>query len=281
MISVIMPCYNGESYIAEAIESVIGQTVTDWELIVTDDGSTDGSADIIRAYAEADRRITYIATPNLGAAHARNTGVTAARGEYIAFLDCDDIWLPDKLAKQLQLAESTKADIVYCSYRVFSDGCAAGKSHGEARTVHDLVQTPGTVSAEDIPGRDFIVPARTDYRHMLSVSVISCSTAFLTAQAAAAYPFDEGIYDEDYVCWISMMKGNLKAVGCTEILALYRVNASSKSFNKLKAAGRRWQLYRRTLKLPLITSVKCFIKYAVSGLIKYRHTAGKGITSSR
>ena len=102
-----MPVYNGERFLAEAIESILTQTFTDFELIIVDDGSTDGSAEIIRSFAERDARIRLIQhRENLGISSACNTGIAEARGKYIAGMDSDDISLPDRLQKQLDILES-------------------------------------------------------------------------------------------------------------------------------------------------------------------------------
>ena len=106
-ISVIMPVYNGERYLAEAIASVLGQTYADFEFIIVDDGSTDGSADIIREYAARDSRIRFIRLErNLGKANAGNAGIEATSGKYVAMMDCDDVCLPDRLRKQVHFLES-------------------------------------------------------------------------------------------------------------------------------------------------------------------------------
>lgn len=102
LVSVIMPVYNGEKYLAEAIESILAQTFTDFELLIVDDGSTDDSAAIIRSYEERESRIRFFQLPrNMGMADARNHGIAAARGDYIAGMDCDDISLPLRLEKQV------------------------------------------------------------------------------------------------------------------------------------------------------------------------------------
>lgn len=112
LVSVIMPCYNGEKFIAEAIESVINQTYQDWELIIIDDGSTDNSKKIIKQYCIADKRIQYTQhKKNKGIPFARNTGIRLSNGEYIALLDQDDKWLPKKLALQLDKFYINKPEI--------------------------------------------------------------------------------------------------------------------------------------------------------------------------
>ena len=102
LLTVIMPSYNAARFITESIDSVIGQTLADWELIVIDDASTDGTRRVVADYQRRDRRIRLISLEtNRGAAHARNKGLDQARGEIIAFIDSDDIWLPEKAGRQI------------------------------------------------------------------------------------------------------------------------------------------------------------------------------------
>ena len=116
LVSIITPCYNGEKYISETIESVLAQTYLDWEMIIIDDGSKDSSAEIIRRYCARDDRIILLQQPNAGSAAARNNGIGHAEGQYIALLDADDIWLPDFLKKQIAFMTEKDAICVYCSY---------------------------------------------------------------------------------------------------------------------------------------------------------------------
>ena len=154
VVSVVMPAYNAEKYIEEAIHSVQAQTMTNWELIVIDDGSKDKTGGIIRGIAKKDCRIRYIKNEtNVGVAKTRNTGISISRGQYVALLDSDDLWYPEKLEKQLVLAEESDADVVYCSYV--------------------LVNEMGEKC-----GRDFLVPETITLDGMLKKSVISCSTIF-------------------------------------------------------------------------------------------------------
>lgn len=117
LVSIITPVYNGEKYISETIESVIKQTYLDWEMIVVDDGSKDGSAAIVRRYAEKESRITLLQQPNGGSASARNNGIRYANGQYIALLDSDDLWDPDFLKSQLALMKEKNTICVHGSYK--------------------------------------------------------------------------------------------------------------------------------------------------------------------
>src|ERR1700749_83796 len=103
LVSVIMPAYNSGRYLAESVRSVQAQTFGGWELVVVDDGSTDDTGEVARRLAEADARVRYVRRPNGGQAAARNTGLAEARGRLVAFLDADDLWLPEKLEAQMEV----------------------------------------------------------------------------------------------------------------------------------------------------------------------------------
>ncbi|MDU4961149.1 MAG: glycosyltransferase family 2 protein [Sporomusaceae bacterium] len=117
LVSIIMPVYNLEKYVCDSILSVQRQTYTDWRLLVIDDGSTDASPAIIAEMAEKDKRIQLLCQQNGGVAKARNTGLDAAKGKYIAFLDGDDIWQPTFLAELLRTNRDADKAMVYCGYR--------------------------------------------------------------------------------------------------------------------------------------------------------------------
>lgn len=128
MVSVIMPTYNGEKYIAESIRSVLAQTYLDWELIVIDDGSTDRTSEIARGFSSQDERIIYVSQQNGGQGRARNTGIRTARGEVIAFLDQDDLWLKEKLERQLEAMNEANADAIFSDGFIFQNDDAADES---------------------------------------------------------------------------------------------------------------------------------------------------------
>src|SRR5687767_15367714 len=113
LVSVIMPAYNTEKFIGESIQSVVDQTYANWELLIVDDGSTDKTADIIRQHAALDSRVKYLFQQNGRQAKARNLSIEHSQGTLIAFLDADDLWLPEKLERQLQALVATTADVVY------------------------------------------------------------------------------------------------------------------------------------------------------------------------
>lgn len=252
LISVLMPAYDSERYIAQAIESVLAQTVSDWELIVVDDRSRDNTRQIVEHFAGKDPRIRlYVNDSNCGAARTRNRGLDLCRGAYVALLDSDDIWYADKLAVQLALAEKEQADIIYCSYSIIDE-------NGEKQC------------------KDFIVPESTTLEDTLKKSVISCSTALLKKEVVERYRFPLNYYHEDLAMWLQLLQNGMKAVGTREVLAAYRVRSRSRASNKLLVAKRRWQIYRGFMGMSWGRSAYCFVQYAVMGLMKYRKNKNQG-----
>lgn len=244
-ISVIMPAYNVAAYIEEAIRSVIAQTYSAWRLLVLDDGSSDGTVEIVERLAEQDSRITLIRNEeNCGAARTRNRGLELCHEGYVAFLDSDDRWHPEKLAVQMDLAAQTGADILYTSYAI--------------------IDTDGKPCRQP-----YIVPEHTDFNHMLRENVIGCSAVLLSPQAARKYRFSPSFYHEDYCLWLDMLRDGCRAAGCSRVLTEWRLLNGSRSFNKSNGVRQRWRIYREHLQLPLGKSVISFIGYAVNGIKKY------------
>ena len=245
LVTVIMPAYNAERYIAKSIESVLNQTCADLELIIINDCSKDNTLQIAHNYAHNDSRIKIIDNhQNIGVAKSRNEGFDAATGSWVALLDSDDIWHSDKLEKQLDTAKKTNADLVYCSYGIIDEN--------------------GNKFLED-----FIVPPSTDFKSSLVISVISCSTVMLSHKIASQHRFATEYYHEDLVYWLDVLRDGYTAAGVTEVLAQYRVAKGSRASNKLKSAYNRWVIFRRHLKLPLLQSIICILQYAFAGIKKY------------
>jgi teichuronic acid biosynthesis glycosyltransferase TuaG len=208
-VSIITPCYNSVDYIAETIESVIAQTYKNWEMIVIDDCSTDGSYEIILSYAEKDRRIRfYRMKKNGGAAKARNKAIEISNGEYLAFLDSDDLWLPDKLEKQLWFMIENKCDFTFTEYEHISDN--------------------------GIPLAIAKVIKRLNYKKMLLHCFTGCSTVM----------YKQNLYNkiygplvtpcDDYALFLRVMKSIQNARGYFECLTKYRIRQGSLSSNKIK-----------------------------------------------
>ncbi len=246
LVSVIMPAYNAQAYIERAIRSVIEQTVTDLELLVLDDGSTDNTCAIVEALSAQDSRIVLMPNGrNMGVARTRNRGLDCSKGRYVAFLDSDDVWHPEKLKTQLACMEQTGADLVYSSYAIVDEQGVK-------------------VSA------DYLVPEKVSYKALLKENIIGCSTVVLKSEIAEKFRFKSDFYHEDYVLWLQMLKEGYVAAGCKEVLTDWRYVENSRSYDKLNSAKKRWNIYRKFLGLSALRSAILFCNYALAGLRKYR-----------
>lgn len=245
LVSVIMPAYNAERYIAASIASVMAQTMQAWELIVIDDGSNDGTMQIVQNMAKEDPRIRLCPNEsNMGTARSRNRGMDLSRGQYIAFLDSDDIWHPQKLEKQLSCMQETGADLVYTAYAI--------------------------VDTEGVKQRpDYCVPAYVDINGLLKENVIGCSTVLLNQKASEQFRFQADFYHEDYVLWLQMLQAGCVMAGVQEVLMDYCYRPDSRAGNKWASAKMRWQIYRKYLGMSEWKSARYMLHYALAGVKKY------------
>lgn len=253
LISIVVPVYNAAAYLAETITMVIRQTYPEWELLLVDDCSTDESAEVIRRtvseQAAADPqigdRIRLIRKEkNEGAALARNTGIREAKGRYLAFLDADDIWLPDKLLKELAFMKEKDAAFVFCSYE-FGD--------------EEAVPTGKVVHAPEV----------LTYRKALSRTVIFTTTVLFDLEKTGREPvLMPDVKSEDTATWWKVLKAGFPAYGLDEVLAIYRRPKKSLSSNKLEAVRRIWSLYRRQEKLSLPDSIVQLFFWAVRATLR-------------
>ena len=245
LVSVVMPLYNAEAYAERAIRSVMAQTMEDWELIVIDDGSSDASVSIAQALAAEDPRIRVEKNEkNMGVSRTRNRGIERSAGEYIALLDSDDVWYPEKLERQLARIAEEKADFCYSSYAII--GADGNKVKG-----------------------DYLVPETVSFEALLRENVFCCSSMIGRAEIFKKIGFRADFYHEDYVFGLQVLQDGYRAVGCKEPLLGWRYIENSRSFNKVKSAQNRWRIYRHYLKLPLGKSIDVFGSYFLAGLRKY------------
>ena len=256
VVSVIVPVYNAGAVIRETIAAVRAQTMTDWELILVDDGSTDDSIAIIRdEIAREPASVSGVRMRLLqsevrdkdsyrGPAGARNCGVDAALGRYIAFLDADDIWYPDKLSRQLEFMRENDAPFTFTSY-VFGDAQAEPTRH----VVH--------------------APDSLDLEHALTRTVIFTSTVMLDRERIERrllyMPYMES---EDTACWWRILKSGIIARGLDEVLTVYRRPAHSLSSDKVSAVSRIWRLYREVAGLSAARSLKCMAGWATRATLR-------------
>ena len=246
LVTVIMPAYNAEAFIEEAILSVVNQTVTDWELLVIDDGSCDRTREIAEKFAESDARIHIIVNEkNAGVANTRNRGFNISNGKYVALLDSDDYWKPCFLEKMIQRTKETGADIIYCSYELVNE------------------QNQKVCN-------DFIVPVSTSFEESIVRSVITCSTVLITSEIAKNHNFPTNVYHEDIALWFQLLRDGKNARGVSDVLAAYRQRGNSRSAGKLRSACRRWVIYRNYLKMPILKCIVTTIKYGYYGLRKFK-----------
>ena len=246
MVSIIVPVYNAVKYIETTIEMVSRQTYKDWELILVDDASTDGSADLIEKLVSSQGKRVRLIRKNVneGAAAARNTGIDASAGRYIAFLDADDVWMPDKLQKQIAFMEKTGAAFSFHSYEFGDD---------KANPTGKIVRAPKTLS----------------FRQALSRTVIFTTTVmFDTEKIDMEIIHMPQVPSEDTATWWRILKSGYVAYGLDENLAIYRRPARSLSSNKFIAIQRIWFLYRNIADLSVIQSVFYFVGWAVRATLR-------------
>ena len=247
IISIIVPVYNASSYIIDTIDIVRSQSLSCWELILVEDCSTDCTRKILKSTLEnlKDERIHVIyKESNEGAAKARNTGLSYAKGRYIAFLDADDVWKKDKLEKELQFMQQKKAGFVFSSYE-FGDEHAVPTG----KVVH--------------------VPETLTYKQALSRTVIFTTTVLIdTSRIKKEWIQMKDIPSEDSATWWQILRQGNIAYGLDEVLAVYRRPKSSLSSNKGKAIKRIWFLYRKVEKLSFGYSLYCFIGWALRATLR-------------
>lgn len=245
-VSIITPCYNASAYISQAVQSVLTQTYLDWELLVIDDCSTDNSAAIIKEYAVKDNRIKYLKTdaPSGSPTLPRNIGIEHAQGRFIAFLDSDDAWLPDKLEKQLRLFEEERTAIVFSDYEKMSE-------NGERN------------------GRVIKAPRIVTYRQLLKGNVIGNLTGMYDTEKVGKV-YCRNIHHEDYVLWLSILKRGYVARNTGTLEALYRVRKRSVSADKRTVIAWQWHIYREIEKLNVLQSAYYFLHYAYKAYRKSR-----------
>ncbi len=230
LVSIITPLYQAQKYISKTIESVRSQTYENWEMIVVDDCSTDAGSSLVRAYTTEDSRIRYHRNEkNMGAAKSRNEAMKLARGQYLAFLDSDDLWEPQKLEKQIKLMQEKNAAFVFAGCDVIDDD---GKPLQKIRHVPEYIT----------------------YEKLLWGNVIPCLTVLIDREKAGDFSMPN-IGHEDYATWLKILKKVKEAYGIDEVLGHYRVNRNSLSGNKLRTIRWTWNIYRNEQHLPIIKSI--------------------------
>lgn len=245
LVTVVTPTFNTAHFVKQTIESVQAQTYKNWEMIIVDDCSLDNTCEIVEEKAKTDDRVRLIRlSQNAGVAVSRNTAIEAANGRYIAFLDSDDLWLPDKLQKQIGFMQKYNCALSYAAYKKIDEA--------------------GSIISDTVK-----VPERVNYKRLLLSCVIGCLTAIYDTKILGKVHLPLKNH-EDYGLWLKILKMGYEAYGLNECLALYRIRNKSVSSNKLKAASYQWKIYREVEKLPLHKSIWYFINYAYYGYKKMK-----------
>ncbi len=242
-VSIITPCYNSSEFLEETINSVINQTFTDWEWIITDDKSTDHSIDIIKKYN--DPRIQLIiSNKNGGAGHARNQSLEKATGRYITFLDADDYWEPNFLEEMVNFMKKENAEIAYSNY---------------ARCNEQLVPQI----------EDFKADKTVTFNNLLKTCRLSLLSSMYDSQRVGKEFFPEESKREDHVMWLNLLKKIPEGKPYPKTMAKYRMRAQSVSRNKKNIIKDQYLVYKDFMHFSTIKSLYYTCNWAFNGFIKY------------
>lgn len=244
LVSIIMPAYNSSKYIGEAIESVRSQSISNWELIIIDDCSSDDTYSIAKKYSDLDTRIKVIRQEkNLGVVKSRNYGLKIANGEFVAFLDSDDKWNKYKLEKQLNIMKDNNYAFTFTAYEYITE-------------------------ESEKTGKIVYVPIYQNYDNALKNTIIGCLTVVINRGKTGEFYMPELEHGEDLFTWLEIMKRGFNAYGINECLAEYRISNNSLSSNKVKALKQQWNNYRNIEKISLAKCILYFTCYVFNAVIK-------------
>lgn len=244
LVSIIMPSYNAARFIGESINSVLLQTYSNWELLIVDDCSKDNSVEVVRKFANIDKRVVLFSLEkNVGAAAARNVAIEHAQGQYIAFLDSDDVWDEYKLEKQLAFMKQYSYVFTFSNYYVMEEN---------GKKTENIVKVPSSLS----------------YHQYLRNTIIGCLTVIIDRQQTGDFKMPLIKSSHDMALWLLIMKRGFKAYGLKDVLAGYRLVSTSNTAKKWKAAKDVWRVYREIEGLSVLYAAYCFCGYAINAVLK-------------
>lgn len=233
LISIVVPVYNASRFLDETIKTVLDQTYEDWELVFIDDCSTDNSQEIIKQYMKKDKRIKYFRQEqNGGPALARNKGIDESKGNFLCFLDADDLWDKDKLEKQLNFMIEKQVAFSYTSYEFATfDGTKTGKK--------------------------VIAKEKMNYKQILKNNIISTITVMFNLDLIdkELIKMPDLKYVEDTATWFKILRNGFIAYGISDVYSYYRRTSNTESSNKFKTQKRLWNLYRKEEKMGFFRSL--------------------------
>lgn len=249
LVTIVMPAYNCEKYVVEAINSVLAQTYKNWELLVLDDGSKDNTLQIIEEFSQKDPRIKALRNrKNIGVSATRNRGIGLASGDWIAFLDSDDMWEPFKLEKQFKVENENSAEFIF-----------TGSSY---------------INEEGEPFNGmFEVPRRLTYKKLRNQNVISCSSVLVKKKYFKNIKMEKDEMHEDYAVWLRILKLGVTAYGVNEPLLIYRISRNSKSGNKMKTVKMTYKVFR-FIGINPIGSAYFMTRHVIASIWKYKGIFG-------
>ena len=244
LVSIITPVYNAERFLSDTIKSVQNQTYKNWEILLIDDCSKDNSAQIIKEFQKYDNRIKYIKLKkNSGASVSRNEGIRNAKGRFIAFVDSDDIWKPEKLEIQIKYMLKENLGFTFTSYRYM-------KENGE------------------LTNKIAKAPSKINYNGLLQDTIIGCSTVVIDKDIVDYFEMPLVRRGQDTATWLQILRKEKYAYGIEQDLVNYRLVGESLSSNKIIALKRTWNTYRNVEKLGLLKSSYVFCFYVFNAIKK-------------
>lgn len=245
VVSIVTPTFNASEFIGETISSIISQEFEYWELLITDDGSTDNTIEIIKSFQEQDPRIKLLVLKkNQGAGAARNNSIKNASGRYIAFCDSDDIWKPNKLQTQLDFMIKNNTQLTYSSYEV--------------------------INSKNVPIKLVEVPQVITLKSMLGYNNIGCLTAIYDTKELGKIYMPTMRRRQDYALWLIILSKISFAKGLNESLAYYRLREGSISRYKYRLVYYNWLVYNVALKYGKIKSLYLLIIFLFNILTKQK-----------
>ncbi len=230
LVSIITPTFNCASFIGQTIQSIQSQTYANWELLIVDDCSTDDTSDVVRAYLQEDSRITYVRLDkNSGPAQARNASMGLAKGEYMAFCDSDDLWMPEKLQSQLDFMKANGHSFSCTSYQIMNE-------------------------SGDKLGRVIRAVKKCDYNRMLLDCPVGNSSVMYNVARLGRFTVPDIRKRNDDALWLQMLKKEKYIWGMPQVLMKYRIRGNSVSRKKVELIKYHWQLYREIEHLSVFRS---------------------------
>ena len=244
-VSVIIPIYNAEKYLRKTLDSIIVQTYKDIEIVLVDDCSDDDSANIIKEYIQKYPEIVYfLQETNQGAGAARNKALELATGQYVAFLDSDDIWYPNKVAKQLELMKKRNCPFSYTAIEMIDEN-------------DNLLKNKRNIKET------------CDYKYLLHNTIIATSSVIIDRTILGDFRMPLRRGGQDYATWLMLLRNGCIARGINEALVKYRISSNSLSSNKFKSIKQIWEIQTQDEEINKLRVCLNTFRFIINALKKY------------